>query len=426
LNQHAIAVNPNNPLQFFEGSDGGVVKSNGTFTNISSQCSSVRGLSGADLALCQQLLSRVPTLLTSMNKGLDTLQFQSVLINPQNANDAQGGTQDNGTFESLGAPTTWPQILYGDGGQGGFNSANPTLRLGSFFGQFHDVNFHNGNPTDWVIIGGPIASSPEGSAFYPPIITDPNPLTAGSIFEGSQSVWRTQDWGGNQAYLEANCPEFFVSGATPSCGDFVRIGNPATDLTSAAYGSDRTGCCMAQVERTRSDTGTLWAATATGRVFVTHNANSVDPTHVNWSRIDQLSSTDPQRFVSSIFIDPNNSNHAWISYSGYNFNTPSEPGHVFSVTYNPAGPSATWTPLDGTTLADLPVTDLVEDPPTGDLFASTDFGVLRLPAGSSSWTIAGTGLPGVEVPGLTIVPGARLLYAATHGMGVWRLPLRQS
>ena len=57
-----------------------------------------------------------------------------------------------------------------------------------------------------MIISGKIASSPEGSNFYAPIIADPNPAMAGSIFEGSQSVWRTQDWGGDRAFLEATLP----------------------------------------------------------------------------------------------------------------------------------------------------------------------------------------------------------------------------
>jgi len=60
---------------------------------------------------------------------------------------------------------------------------------------------------------------------------------------------------------------------------------------------------------------------------------------------------------------------------------------------------------------------------TGDLYASSDFGVMRLPAGSSTWTVAGSGLPMVEVSGLTIVPEQRILYAATHGRSAWSLKL---
>ena len=76
-------------------------------------------------------------------------------------------------------------------------------------------------------------------------------------------------------------------------------------------------------------------------------------------------------------------------------------------------------------MGDLPVTSLVRDDPTGDLYAATDFGVLRLPAGGTAWQIVGSGLPQVEVPALTISTSARLLYAATHGRGAYLLRLSQ-
>jgi hypothetical protein len=165
----------------------------------------------------------------------------------------------------------------------------------------------------------------------------------------------------------------------------------------------------------------LWAATTTGRVFVSQNADAAAGS-VTWTRLDTLATADPQRFVSSLSVDPANPNHAWISYSGYNFNTPAQPGHVFEVTFNPVGPSATWADISHN-IADLPVTDLVRDTVTGDLYASSDFGVVTLPSGSSTWQVAGTGLPNAEVAGLTIVPGARVLYAATHGRSSWKLNL---
>jgi hypothetical protein len=419
--QHALVTVPGLPLQFIAGDDGGVVRSNGQYVDGSADCAN-RGLSPADQAYCQSLLSRIPDQTVPLNKGLVTLQFQSLSIDPRHPqNRLMGGTQDNGTFQFDGSSEVWPQIIYGDGGQSGWNAADSTLRFNSFFGQFHDANFQNGEPTKWVIISGPIASSPEGSNFYAPIIADPNPAAAGSIFEGSQSVWRTQDWGGNQAYLEANCPEFTTSGTDPACGDFVRIGPPgATDLTSAAYGPDRAGSFVSAVERAGGNTGTLWAATNTGRVFITDNASAAAASVV-WTRLDTSAVNDPNRFVSSIYIDPANPNHAWISYSGYNITPGSTaPGHVFEVTR--VGGVATW--VDRTyDLADLPVTDLVRDDLTGDLYAATDFGVMKLPNGGTSWSLAAGGMPMVEVPGLSINPNARVLYAATHGLGAWELDL---
>ena len=44
--QHAIVINPGNPTQIFEGSDGGVIRTNGAFADISSQCDE-RGRDGA-------------------------------------------------------------------------------------------------------------------------------------------------------------------------------------------------------------------------------------------------------------------------------------------------------------------------------------------------------------------------------------------
>jgi hypothetical protein len=423
---HAIVEIPGTNSAFF-GGDGGVTRSSGAFADITSQCTA-RGLTGTDLATCQQLLSAVPTFLFNLNKGLSTIQFQSLSVAPDNFNHVQGGNQDNGTFETSGS-LNWPQIIYGDGGQSGFNVTNSSMRFNSFSGQFHDANFQNADPAKWVIISAPIAGSPEGSNFYAPIIADPNPANAGTIFQGSQSVWRTQDWGGNQAFLEANCPEFTTSGTQPGCGDFVQIGpDGATDLTAdGGYrGTGRTGGFVAAVERVPTDTGTLWVATNTGRVFISKNADGAAGS-VTYTRLDTLPSAtaDPGRFVSGIFVDPANPNHAWIAYSGYTFNTPSQPGHVFEVTYNQGANDATWTLLDspgGTAFPDFPATDIARDS-NGDLYVSNDFGVMLLANGSNSWVTAGTGLPMVEVAGLTIVPGSRVLYAATHGRSAWKLRL---
>jgi hypothetical protein len=419
--QHALLTIPDEPLQWIAGDDGGIVRATGAYVDASSQCDS-RGLNAADTAFCKSMLSRIPAETVNLNKGLSTLQFQSFSIDPSHPqNSLQGGTQDNGTFEYTGSSQVWPQIIYGDGGQSGWNAADNTLRFNSFFGQNHDANFANGDVTKWVIISGKIVSSPEGSNFYAPIIADPSPATAGSIFEGSQSVWRTQDWGGDRAFLEANCSEFTTASDNPICGDFVRIGPAgATDLTSAAYGADRAGAFVAAVERAPSNTGTLWAATNTGRVFISDNANDPTASSVTWARLDTSAANDPARFVSSIYVDPANPNHAWISYSGYNINTPGQPGHVFEVTRT--GSTATWTDLTNN-LQDLPVTDLVRDDQTGDLYAATDFAVWRLPSGGSAWSLAAGGMPMVEVAGLTISSSARVLYAATHGLGGWKLNL---
>jgi hypothetical protein len=421
--QHAIITLPGKPLQFITGSDGGLVANDAkAYVDVSYKCDS-RGLNAADTAYCKSLLNRVPNQLFDQNTFLSTLQFQSLSISSQSPLSLlQGGTQDNGTFQYNGSKVVWPQIIYGDGGQSGFMVTNDAVRFNTFTGQANDANFQNGDPTKWVIISAPILSSPEGAYFYPPIIADPNAAFAGSIFQGSFSVWRTQDWGGNQAYLEANCQEFTTSATQPGCGDFVIIGDgvPSTQLTSAAWGS-RAGGAVAWLQRTASNTGTLWAATGTGRVFISDNAN--DPASaVHWYRLDLSAANDPGRAISAIAVDPANADHAFVAYNGYDVNTPTTPGHVFEVIRTPATSTAVWTNISYN-LPDFPITALVRDDNTGDLYAGSDFGVMKLPFGTTTWVVAGSGLPAVEVAGLSINSGARVLYAATHGRSAWTMTL---
>ena len=421
--QHVLVTNPSNPYQFFEGNDGGVMRSTGQLADVSSWCAS-RGLSPTRLARCQQMLSKVPTLLTSLNKGLTTLQFQSLSVSPFNSNELQGGTQDNGTWENYGSPTSWNNTMIGDGGQSGFDVADPSFRFHTYNDKQMDVNFSNGDTADWnwnsdsfFLIAG------EASEFYVPTISDPK--VSKTLFLGAQFVWRTKTAGmGSMTLAEfrQHCNEW-TGDFTVVCGDWAPLGS--TRLTNAAFG-DRAGGTVVAVERATADTSTLWAATATGRVFISKNADADPASSVTFTRLDSLAANDPNRSVSSIYIDPANANHAWVSYTGFSAATPTTPGHVFSVTYDQGAGTATWTSLDGASggpLGDIPVTDLVRDDVTGDLYAGTDYGVMRLASGASTWTLAAPGMPNAEIAGLTIVPAARKLYAATHAFGAWSLNL---
>jgi hypothetical protein len=238
----------------------------------------------------------------------------------------------------------------------------------------------------------------------------------GTWFFGATHVWRTQDNGGNQAFLETNCSEF-VNGLqfTGACGDWVPLGKDLSNDKS--FGKDKApGVYIVATSRAPSDTGTLWVGLRRGRVFVTSNADKPNA-NVVFYRID--TSSTPERFVSGIAVDPADPNHAFISFSGYNAYNPTQPGHVFDVHYNSVGHTATWTNIDGTNLGDQPVTGIAYDSVTHNLFISTDFGVLA--RSGSSWVTAASGLPPVASYGLTFDPVRRLLYAATHGRSAYRL-----
>src|SRR5205085_12264478 len=139
---------------------------------------------------------------------------------------------------------------------------------------------------------------------------------------------------------------------------------------------------------------------------------------------------------------PNNPDVAYISYSGYNAVTPGTPGHLFKVTITNTGgvPSGatfqnlgveagTATNPTPTGAGDLPVNDAVMNDATGDLYAATDFGVLKgTPSGGGFTWATTSGMPKFEVSHLDMTPGqrdacrscgsTRILFAGTHSQGV--------
>ena len=354
-------INPGNPTQIFEGSDGGVIRTNGSFSDISSQCDSpfrngggpLPSTSGSYLT-CKRVLSRVPTELSHIDSKLSsTLQFINVAVNPGNPCQVLGGTQDNGTWSNLSQcnNNTFNQVIYGDGGNAVFDASQPTWMANEFTSAFGDSNFENGDPTKWVIATAPIVNSHEAVGFYWPQIGDPNPL-AGHAPDLQRcaarlahlGVRRRHAWprtaGHDPRHLglrdELSRVRDLGRAARPaattgrsaarSARSAVTCTNAPGDLTGTAYGSDRSGGSISWIARTSQDHGTLWAATGAGRIFVTHNADALDPATVSWHRIDSSTTgSSPTRYPSAIYVDPNNPSHAWVSYSGYNAVTPTTP-----------------------------------------------------------------------------------------------------
>ncbi len=416
--QHALVTHPRNPYQFFEANDGGIMRSSGQFVDRSAWCDNPdRNLTTqAQKDRCKQMLSKIPSKLEGVNKGMNTLQFISLSVSPHDVKLLQGGTQDNGTWENKGQRARWVNTMIGDGGASGFDVGRPEFRFHTFYDATPEVNFNNGDIGSWISVYDGIFGQ-AGTLFYAPVISDPK--VSGTMFAGTaRTAYRTKTFGlGDRTMEEANriCNSW-TGTFEAQCGDWAELGS--TRLTDAAWG-DRAGGAVSVVERVATDSSTAYAATSTGRVFVTHNVDAEPASAVTWTRIDNA--TTPNRFVTSIHVDPADPDRAWVSYSGFNSNTPATLGHAFEVRVS--GATATWADRSYD-FGDQPITDLVRDDVTGDLYASTDFGVLRLPNGRTSWVKAAGGMPNVEVAGLTIVPGKRILYAASHGLGAWQLKLK--
>jgi hypothetical protein len=412
--QHAIVFVPNNPDIAIIGSDGGAIRNDGLFVDVSATCAG-RGITGDALTDCKAWLKAVPNALISLNPGLRTLQFENVSFNPQDPlNDLIGGTQDNGTWAYDGRTNTWFESVGGDGGNSGINAVHPHVRMHTYFSAQLDVNFEKNAVLGWDWISDPLLGSGEAASFYVPLLADP--MLDGTFFVGLQHVWRTQDNGGPKAYLDYYCNEYTGKFTSP-CGDWQPIGD---DLTGAVFGQDKQGSYVVAIARAKAAGSPLWAATRIGRLFV---ANNPDSNAVQFTRID--TAAQPKRFISGIAVDPRNPLHAIVSFSGYGAFTPAAPGHVFDVMYDPATKTAHWKDLSAN-LGDQPILGVAYASATGRIFAGTDFGVLAFSRDENRWAPAADGLPGVAVYGISFDATTNTLLAATHGRGVWRLKMQDN
>jgi len=433
----AIAFHPQDPNIAFVGSDGGIVRNDGAFSNVSSRCASLFN----NAPQCATLLAEVPTRLFFLNQGLQTLQFYNIALDPRAPLTRMlGGLQDNSTIWTDGTdgPGVWRALFpFGDGtSASGFHPMRSEVLFASFQSNRFFTNFANGDLSRWVRTDDPIRASGERATIVS--ATGRQFLTFDAVnpdtqFTGFQHIWRTKNNGGPQTALEANC-RFTGGSALASCGDWVPLGvaypfaaattpdsvsRQAGDLTSTIFGSDRAGGMVVAAERAATDAGTLWAATSFGRLFVSKNADAAGP-DVTFTRID--TPVVPNRFVTKIVVDRSDPNVAFISYSGFNALTPSASGHVFRAVYDPTTRRASFTSFDRD-LGDQPINTLTYDDLRGDLYAGTDFGPIVLRKEASSWERAGAGFPEALIVDLKLVASPRVLVAATHGLGIFYMAL---
>ncbi|MFN2471827.1 MAG: Arc family DNA-binding protein [Gaiellaceae bacterium] len=472
---HALAFNPNNPRQFFDVGDGGVMRSNGVMVNDNGDCVNPKQYTGVNLTFCQLVLSRVPQVLKDINRGMNTLQPYNVAYNPTNTQNLSIGTQDNGTFETLGDRETWIETNVADGGAPAFDIFDPNLTHSSYQTGASQVSYSHLDQVDqnWTAdtffyppgVRPDCCYGDEGREFITEVIADPR--VSQRLFTGLEHVFRSNSFGShlsiakhrqhcNSWYGDADVDEDGVFSLNDICDDWKPLGNPGvagrltcTDVNPNApgappanfaaacpYGSDRAGGVVAQAERSKANTATLWAATSRGRVFISKNVNN--PVHgaVTFRRIDTTASNDPNRYITSIYADPSNSNHAYITYAGFNTNDAiaggagtrdtDNPGHVFEVFYNPSTQTATWTLLDGTgwgAFGDIPATDITKDEATGNLYVATDFGVAERIVPSGDWIVATPGLPSYPISDLEAIQSERRIIVAAFGGGVFNLQM---
>ena len=156
-----------NPAIAFVGSDGGVVR-----VDVRAPGDNVLAVRPAALRLRRRpaaARARRPGRLpapaerhpeprsTPLNDGLNTIQFQSLSVNPSDPKRRAARRHPGQRHVLLhrGNPT-WFEVVGGDGGQSGFDPDDGSIRYHNYYDATPEVNFHSNDPKQWLAIYDPL------------------------------------------------------------------------------------------------------------------------------------------------------------------------------------------------------------------------------------------------------------------------------
>ncbi|MCI0487519.1 MAG: hypothetical protein L0229_13075 [Blastocatellia bacterium] len=345
--QHGLAFAPANSNEMYISNDGGISK---TFDGGGS--------------------------FQSLNATLSLTQFTSLALHPTDPQISYGGTQDNGTQRRLTGQDVWREFAGGDGGECVINPLDPgnvfvTYVRGNVFRFSNDgKNFERQIAWDSTF-GEP--SPGARIAFYPPFTGNGVDAT---LYFGTWRLFKSEDRGDRW---------------------FAPAGD--TDLTKGINAKGRD--VLSAIGVARSDTSVIYTGSAHGRAMASADGGA------SWA---DITAGLPDRFITSVTADPQNSDVAYLTVSGF------ETGHVFKTTDR----GATWADISGN-LPDVPANALLIDPiAPATIYVGTDIGVFRTSTGGAEWFEFNRGLPPVIVQAFAAQESG-LIQIATYGRGVYEL-----
>ncbi len=317
---------------------------------------------------------------TSLNNSYAATQFYHGSVYP-GGGAYWGGTQDNGAVrgsDGAGA-NAWRRVISGDGGFTAIDPTDPNL----IYGESQNLAFSrsvNGGITFSSALRG-ITENTSNFLFITPFEMDPSQPKR--LYLGGRTLWKTTD--GALNWSAASAP--------------------------VASGS------ISAIAIAPSAPAKMVMATSTGLILRNSDALSATDSTV-WS-----SSSPRTGYVSRLAFDPGNPDIVYATYS--QFKASASQNHVYKSTDG----GATWTGIDGsgdTGLPDIPVFSIIVDPQnTSNLYLGTDLGVFFSPDGGNTWSRDDAPFANTVTEVLTLdrSSGTPVLYAFTHGRGVWKTPL---
>jgi hypothetical protein len=335
-----------------------------------------------------------------LNGNLSTLQFYAGDLGTNGAEgctsncDATariGGMQDNGTAQATGGATSWTAAPgFGDGGPALIDPQNNNNRYGE------NANGGVVNSQDGFATANNLNPSATcgASNFYGPMALDPGTPT--TLLVGMRDVCETTN----------------ANTAAPTFTDI------STGITTSAIGA----LAVSDAGGTK-----IYMSDSAGHSFFTTNNGT------SWTSMDTAGSGPSNAVaintgvgpaptygfgvqVSGMAADPTTSGVVYATVNGFQAGSPN---HVFKWTNT--GGNGTWTDISGN-LPDEPYDCVAVNPAfPSEIFVGGITGVFVTFDGGTTWGQLGTGLPNVQVDGLTASKDGTTLVAFTHGRSAWQI-----
>jgi hypothetical protein len=146
------------------------------------------------------------------------------------------------------------------------------------------------------------------------------------------------------------------------------------------------------------------------RVFVSTNSLVASPSFF------EVTGNLPGRTVMQVAFDPNDPSAVYATLSGFNNQTPAQPGHIFRRSIF----SGNWTNISPA--LDVPFDAIAIDgtPAPSTIYVGSDLGVLRSTDRGQTWTVLDDAhFPNIPVTDIKINTQARVLQASTFGRGMF-------
>jgi hypothetical protein len=344
----------------------------------------------------------------SANDGLRTLQYYYVGAGHVTGGDALwGGLQDNGVSLLSPGAATMVSPFGGDGGDTLVDPGNGNRAVVEY------VDLDMALTTNGGVSSGEPGSnsfreiSPACFAFtYTPSPCDPTPRFIAPFeadgadpahwYAGGEFVWDNQGKGWDTTCSATAC-DWKIVGDTGVGRSITQIGG-----TNGTWYAGWCGPC---------NTAGFARGILTNYGGTVHQLSMPAPPTGNV----------PNRFISGLFVEPNHANHVYIVFNGFSrrwTNTFSAgEGHVFETIDG----GATWTDISGN-LPDVPGDDILLV--NGHLVLASDVGVMiSFSSHGGSWFRLGANLPNSSVNDVQLSSAGDAVIAATHGRGLWRIPL---